>query len=303
MAGWGHKPTADKARRLANLNRCPYLAFEDGFLRSVNPGNGEASLSLVLDRSGIYYDARQPSDLEAWVRKRSVQAPSDTTATRALDLLRTKRLSKYNSFSFQSFEDLDLPPMAQENCILVVDQTSGDASISGAYASAQSFSELLIAAVIENPQAFILVKVHPETIVGRKAGHFSPVMLESLKGEHNELAKAIDENRLRLTAKSINPWALFDACRKVYCVSSQLGFEALMAGCQVVCFGVAYYSGYGLTDDRNPMKIERRLPASLEALFSAIYFDYSHYFGAKPFRKIDFFEAAELLQDRIGRSR
>ena len=44
-------------------NGKPYIAFEDGFLRSIRPGTGARPLSFILDRSGIYYDAREPCDL------------------------------------------------------------------------------------------------------------------------------------------------------------------------------------------------------------------------------------------------
>jgi capsular polysaccharide export protein len=30
VGGWGHKPTADKARRFARKNNLPYIAQEDG---------------------------------------------------------------------------------------------------------------------------------------------------------------------------------------------------------------------------------------------------------------------------------
>ena len=46
IAGWGYKPTADKARRLAKLNEAPYIALEDGFLRSIQLGrDGSPPLS------------------------------------------------------------------------------------------------------------------------------------------------------------------------------------------------------------------------------------------------------------------
>jgi capsular polysaccharide export protein len=36
-------------------------------------------------------------------------------------------------------------------------------------------------------------------------------------------------------------------------VSSQLGFEAILAGHRPVTFGVPFYAGWGLTDDRRPV--------------------------------------------------
>ena len=65
VIGWGHKPTADKARDYAAKQNLPYIALEDGFLRSLDLGcKGAQPLSLVVDHTGIYYDATEPSDLE-----------------------------------------------------------------------------------------------------------------------------------------------------------------------------------------------------------------------------------------------
>ena len=65
IVGWGHKPTADKARCYALKHNLPYIALEDGFLRSLDLGcKGAQPLSLVVDHTGIYYDATEPSDLE-----------------------------------------------------------------------------------------------------------------------------------------------------------------------------------------------------------------------------------------------
>ena len=63
VAGWGHKPTAQAARDYARRHHLPYLALEDGFLRSVGLGGREPPLSLIVDDVGIYYDARAPSRL------------------------------------------------------------------------------------------------------------------------------------------------------------------------------------------------------------------------------------------------
>ena len=71
-----------------------------------------------------------------------------------------------------------------------------------------------------------------------------------------------------LTPEPVNPWALLEGCGKAYCVSSQLGFEAVLAGCEVHCFGMPFYGGWGLTQDRLVKAPTRRGRASLEAVFA-----------------------------------
>jgi len=61
-----------------------------------------------------------------------------------------------------------LPP----RYVLVADQTWGDASIHYGMADESCFQRMLDAALVENPDCTILLKVHPEVMAGRKRGHF-----------------------------------------------------------------------------------------------------------------------------------
>ena len=62
VLGWGMKPTAAAGRRWAEKHGKPYVALEDGFLRSVGIGeSGATSLSLIADDVGVYYDPTRPS--------------------------------------------------------------------------------------------------------------------------------------------------------------------------------------------------------------------------------------------------
>jgi len=299
IAGWGHKPTANKARKLARRRDLPYIAFEDGFLRSVHPGNGELPLSMVMDRTGIYYDARQPCDLEAYVRHRAAANSDRQMAQAAIGELRRLQLSKYNWFSLSDISSLELKTQSSKDRILVVDQTAGDASIPGAFATAETFTKMLCAAVDENPSAEILVRVHPETMTGRKSGHLGPRELSKLAESSAAIEYALQQNRLRLTPEPINPWALLEASSKVYCVSSQLGFEGLIAGCEVHCFGAAFYGGWGLAEDRFEKPDWHRGNATIEALFAAVYFDYCRYIDWENLKEISFECAVKILAEKV----
>ncbi len=110
VAGWGHKPTAARAREIARRKELPYIAFEDGFLRSLKPGEAQAPSSLVMDRSGIYYDARRPSDLETMLQGLDASDAERSEARDLLELIRRHRLSKYN----HGLEDLGASPSLRE---------------------------------------------------------------------------------------------------------------------------------------------------------------------------------------------
>jgi capsular polysaccharide export protein len=59
-----------------------------------------------------------------------------------------------------------------------------------------------------------------------------------------------------------------------------MGFEALLVGKPVVCFGVPWYAGWGLTDDRvqdSPAWARRTKKRSVDELFAAAYLHYTRY--------------------------
>jgi capsular polysaccharide export protein len=126
--------------------------------------------------------------------------------------------------------------------VLVADQTRGDASIRLGQANEMSFAEMLTWARQDHPDARIVVKTHPETAAGHRPGHFDP----------SDLPPGVE-----IEDRPVSPWRLFEHARAVYTVSSGLGFEAILAGHRPVTFGVPFYAGWGLTDDRRPVP-ERR---------------------------------------------
>ncbi|MCE3025983.1 capsular polysaccharide biosynthesis protein [Salinicola sp. DM10] len=277
IVGWGLKPTAARARRLAARRDLPYVAIEDGFLRSLGLGVDHAQPhSLVVDFSGIYYDATRPSDLERWLNHAEFDAAELDRAARAMQRLRELRLSKYNHAP-----DRPLPP-AERPRVLVVDQTRDDASITHGMADAEAFTRMLEQALADHPEAEILIKTHPDVIAGRKRGY---------------LTAAATQPRCRLMGEDINPWALMDAVEAVYVVTSQLGFEALMAGKPVHCFGVPFYAGWGLTLDAQACP-RRQRQRSLEELFAAAYLRYCRYANPYTATPSTLEETLDLLADQ-----
>merc|ERR1711916_116699 len=61
----GKSPTSPRGEAVADHTGQPILRVEDAFLRSLHPGrDGEPPIGLMLDESGVHFDAAQPSDLE-----------------------------------------------------------------------------------------------------------------------------------------------------------------------------------------------------------------------------------------------
>ncbi len=262
VAGWGHKPTAARARAAAKRSHLPYVAFEDGFLRSLKPGPQQRPSAMVMDRSGIYYDARQPSDLETLLETATFSDSELDEAANVVSLIARHRLSKYNHGADRLVAG-DIP--AGRPVVAVIDQTAGDESVAGALADAAAFVRMAEAAAAENPGAHIIAKLHPETLNGTKRGY---------------LLEAARRLNLHVSTDHVSPWALFDLMPHVYTVSSQFGFEALLAGCKVTCFGMPFYAGWGLTDDRVAKPARRSRTRTATELAAAVYLRYCRYFDA-----------------------
>ncbi|MBV8249449.1 MAG: capsular polysaccharide biosynthesis protein [Comamonas sp.] len=283
VAGWGLRPSTRKAQAYATRHGLPYVALEDGFLRSFGTGEHFPPLSLVVDDAGIYYDCMRPSTLERLLRSDAdLLAPDAALVREAREKLLSSGLSKYNHAA-------ELPQgvlrAGDVQRVLVVDQTAGDMSVAKGGADAATFKAMMAAALAENSQATVYVKTHPEVSSGRKGGYLTGVQPDA---------------RIVVLRDTVSPMSLIAQMDKVYVVSSTMGFEALLANKPVVCFGVPWYAGWGVTDDRQPqhpamMRRAGRL-RSVDELFAAGYMHYARYMSPETRQPGNVFDAIAWLE-------
>ncbi len=271
---WGRKRTSRRGRALAAKRDLPLLTIEDSFLRSVRTGRqGAPSLGVICDRRGIFFDTTKDNDLAAFI-KASVGVPQVDLdkAAAGIDALRTHQLSKYNAFEL---DDPDLPG----DYVLVVDQTKGDASVRLGRANADSFQKMLKCAMDENPGVRVLIKAHPETVAGKRSGHFQAADAQGV---------------VEFYDRPVSPWRLMKTARAVYCVTSQMGLEAIFAGHRPVVFGLPFYGRWGLTDDRHEAaeQLGWRKP---EHLFWAAYLKYPLWYDPFFERRNSFYRTVDVL--------
>lgn len=248
IAVWGRNSRSGRGRAIAGLTGSSIITVEDSFLRSVLTGrSGAAPMGLVVDAKGAYFDCNNPSELEDLLNSADLDN-SDllSRADAGMAALRSLHLSKYNAF------DPD-HPFDETGYILVIDQTRGDASITHGGANADSFAKMLATARAENPGKTILIKTHPEVTSGYRKGHFD-------QSDTDEMTKLVTE--------PLSPWALLTNAASVYCVSSLMGFEAIVARHRPKVFGKPFYAGWGLTDDRQVCD-RRQRSLSVQQLFAA----------------------------------
>ncbi|WP_407492844.1 capsular polysaccharide biosynthesis protein [Pseudooceanicola sp. MF1-13] len=278
---WGRSPYAHRGEAVSEATGAPLVRIEDAFLRSIHPGrDGEPPLGLSIDQSGIYFDAETPSDLENLLRTHPLDDTALMDRARAgIARLREARLSKYNAHD----TELDGPTPGY---VLVIDQTRGDASVTHGGTDANSFREMLYWAQEDHPAARIVIKTHPESTAGHRPGYFT----------------ADDEtDRISLCDAAVDPWTLMEGAVAVYVVTSQMGFEAILAGHTPVTFGRPFYAGWGLTDDRHPIQFPaarrgRRLTKA--QLFACAMILYPTWYHPCEDRLCSFEEAVDWLEAR-----
>ncbi|MCB2103390.1 capsular polysaccharide biosynthesis protein [Albidovulum sp.] len=233
IAVWGKSPTAPRGEAVAARTGAAVLRVEDAFLRSIRPGrSGEPPMGLLIDPHGIHFDGSTPSLIEEIIRRDPLDDGAVLSRARdGIARLKQLHLSKYNAFD----PGLEVPAPGY---VLVVDQTRNDASIRHGGASAGTFREMLLIAQEEHPGARIVIKTHPEAAAGHRQGHYT---------------EGHAHGRISVLRDPVSPWELLEGAIAVYTVSSQLGFEAILAGHKPRVFGQPFYAGWGLTQDENPV--------------------------------------------------
>ncbi|HDR0909724.1 TPA: capsular polysaccharide biosynthesis protein, partial [Pasteurella multocida] len=274
-----------------NILRQKIAYLEDGFIRSHFPGKEYPTLSIIIDKIGIYYDSTNPSELENQLNnphftyniEGKVYTKQEVEV--AIELIKNYKISKYSYL-----KDIDpnffLPCWKHKKKILIVDQTFGDKSINYAQASDHTFLKMLEIAKLNNPNAIFIIKSHPEVEIGEKEGHFSSI---------------VESEQVKFLYDTVNPYSLLDHIDEVYVVSSTLGFEALLAGKKVHCFGIPWYSNWGVTTDYFKCT-RRKQKRTIAELFFAAYFRYTRYINPITKEKGDIFDVINwlILQKEIS---
>lgn len=236
--------------------------IEDGFIRSIGLGASKtAPMSLCFDKAGLYYDSSIPSDLENLLNYYDFEN-DDNLMIKAKDLFKKvidNNITKYNLPDTNISEAIYGPKTRKR--VLVIGQVEDDQSLIYGCKRLLSNRDLLNTAILENEDAQIIYKRHPDIMLGKRQELSN---IEDL-GDYIEI----------LTSNL----SLIDALNQVdhvYTMTSLAGLEALLHGVKVTILGAPFYSGWGLTDDRYVIKRRKRKLSLLE-VFAAAYILYPLY--------------------------
>jgi capsular polysaccharide export protein len=281
---WGYKEPPF-VTRFCRRHKITINRVEDGFIRSVQLGAAKAPpLSICIDRQGLYFDATRPSDLEDLLNSFDFDARPDLVerGRRGIEALLGSKLSKYNTGAFASAQNLYGPKRGRKR-ILVLGQVEGDMSIIKGCAANLTNNDLVRIARKENPDAHIIYKPHPEVLHG--------VRKDPPQSDPREV---MDVAQVLLDDISLAD--AFETIDHVYTITSLSGFEALIRGIPVTCLGAPFYSGWGLTDDRQ-LTGRRKRKLTIEKLFAGAYILYPRYYHPNRREMIEYEEALTLLAE------
>jgi capsular polysaccharide export protein len=152
-------------------------------------------------------------------------------------------------------------PAGVEKVILVPGQVESDASLAYGAPGIRSNISFLQAVRLENPEAFILYKPHPDVMAGLRA-----------RGAREEEALLWCDEQV----VDVSMGALLTAVDEVHVLTSLAGFEALLRGRAVTCYGQPFYSGWGLTQDIVP-HARRHRSLTIDELVAGALIEYPLY--------------------------
>ncbi len=276
-----------KQRRCAAALSRPVLIIEDGFIRSIDIGlSGTPGLSIMTDDITAYYDATKPSRLSLTMQSERVLISSQIERARlAMDKIVCNRVSKYNH---AKCVPITIGTKGRKK-VLLIDQRFGDQSVASGLADESTFENMLHDVIRNHPDCDILIKQHPDAIKGGKSSYYSDERLAFTKYVDNIFTINFD----------INPYALLDLVDEVYVVTSGMGFEALLAGKVVHCYGMPFYAGWGLTQDQITLP-SRTKQRSLEEIFYFAYIEFSRYFNPEASRQVEVEDMVDYIVKNRG---
>ena len=247
------------AGTIAGLERsgAELIEVEDGFIRSAGLGaDCVPPLSIVVDRVGVHFDPRTPSELELLLEREAFGTDILERARALREIIVERGISKYGSIrtaaeSRRSERRHLLVPgqVEDDRAVLASDEVIGNA-------------ELLRRARKDAPDAYIIYKPHPDVEAGHRLGAVPEDLCSQLADEV-------------VRDGPISSW--IEMVDEVQVNTSLAGFEALLRGKTVTTHGVPFYAGWGLTRDLGDVPDRRTARRTLDELVAAVLLVYPRY--------------------------
>ena len=263
---WSYKYPA-ALNDICAANDINMVYVEDGFIRSIGLGiKKSAPLSLVFDQSAMHFDRSRVSGLDRLLN--TVDFSNEPYALALADRVITLAKSGVTKYiaaeSTENIADHFYREPGVRN-ILVLGQVEDDMSILCGMEQPLTCNDLVRMVALNNPEANIFYRPHPEAIERRKKHYSNP---NDVKGMCQIVGRR---------------WSLietFQIVDEVHAMTSLAGFEAAIQGLEVHTYGMPFYAGWGFTTDFGLSDIarKRQRSLSLREVIAGAYVLYPQYF-------------------------
>ncbi len=234
LLAWSASAPADLPARCADAG-VGLRWLEDGFIRSAGLGAAfRPGASFMLDEGGPYFDPNAPSDLVLAIERGDFSPVLQRRAAALRQAIVERGVTKYNLSGV-------MPRIAArpgQRVVLVPGQVEDDASVRLGGGAIRRNIDLLRAVRAAEPDAHLLYKPHPDIEAGFRQGRIPAADLAALADQ---------------VLEGVPMAPLLARVDAVHVLTSLTGFEALLRGLPVTCWGTPFYAGWGLTEDRAPL--------------------------------------------------
>jgi capsular polysaccharide export protein len=234
IAVWTGSAGFARARRRAAALRIPLLHLTHGLLRAPprRKGRGAPVFSITA------------RTIEGPASEADILSPERLLATRGWEtpgLLQRAAAARCRLVSRQvggEWWSGGKPPDGDGTTYIVIEGTP----------SAITLGTMLNAALAQDPPEQIV-------IIGSEQTLASPLV-----------ETAVASGSTAVTAP-LDLWRVVKGARRLYTIGGEAGFIAVLAGCEVHCFGTTFYSGWGVTTD-DPAVPQKSFRRSVDELFA-----------------------------------
>ncbi len=280
---WGPKKPSRFIERISNRLNIPIIYFEPVFspssLKKHHPEQAykltkahdlNLPLAGILDLAHRYFNTPYINRTVNTLNNHSFDTQTIERGKNAIDLLIKNRI----------LSEL-IPPEktihTYENCVLILGQSPQELQLNDG--NGFSFNNLVRTAAKEHQNKTIVYLPTDDVMAAPDSDLNHPIHVSHLC--------TIKTNRESL-------YSYLNKTTTVYTHSDFMGFDFLIRGANIITFGVPFYAGWGLTDDRDLQKPRKRT-LTLPELVAGVYCLATHYFDPASDKMVPFEDAIEKI--------
>lgn len=267
---WGYRDKLSLNNLLKTHGNLKISRCEDGFIRS----NGvhqvsQQGYSMIVDNENIYFDCSKPTRLEELIKNTHITELEKHRVSKVIETIKNKNITKYSI----SNNHADSGKVINNNTCVVFGQLEIDQSIIYGSPKIKTNLDLVLQVKKDFPDHKIYYRAHPEVY------HRTTLQSSHIDSVRDHVDRIIDNKDYLISD-------IMKSDATICVLTSGAGFEALLHGKNVNCYGLPFYSGWGLTQDFITCD-RRNISRSIEELFYAAYMQYSYYFSLTNFNVVD----------------